>query len=162
MSRIRVAYIEGSVSASTAFGGSHLSLLTLLTHLDRDFVEPVVILQQHGAYEDRLEAIDVPVFFPAGAAPAAEGSAAEGPSESVRPVAQRSPLVSRVRNLLSPLRYALQVERARAVRLRPLLRELAPDLVHLNNGVTPNRSALLASSGCWADRQDPYSFPSRA
>jgi glycosyltransferase involved in cell wall biosynthesis len=145
VSRIRVAYIESSVSSSPAFGGSYLSLLTLLTHLDRHFVEPVVIMQQHGAYEERLEAIDVPVYFPSGAAPAAEDSAPEVLPASVTPKAQRSPLVSRAQNLLSPLRHTLQADLPRAVHLRPLLRELAPHLVHLNNGVTPNRPALLAA-----------------
>jgi glycosyltransferase involved in cell wall biosynthesis len=119
----RLLYVEGSDDGT--IGGSHFSLLFLVSGLDQTRFTPLVVFATENALLPRFQATGARTLIVRfGAGP--------------RPSGRLARLVARARNFC---RTYLLLPR----RLARILRRERIDLVHLNNSVTQNHAWMLAA-----------------
>jgi len=123
MKPLRVLYLE----AGSGSGGSSASLVRLLTHLDRDRVEPYVLVHQRGTFIEQLRALKVPV----------EQVPVRGGGDGTLSDWRRAP--SRLWQNLLAVHWPLFRETSHYIR------RWRPDTVHLNNSPRVALGAVIAA-----------------
>jgi glycosyltransferase involved in cell wall biosynthesis len=144
-------------------------LLRLLSRLNRQLFEPIVLLGQPGDLADRFRALNVPVVClrdqPADRIHAAESQAIK---RDIAATLERygRPWADAYRDGKAWLAYG-QHHIAEAVQIAGLLRSQQIDLVHLNNRLMNTRGAALAAVWtktpciCHVRYYDPFYAPDR-
>lgn len=138
MSKVRIAYI-----AHYTGGGSALSLQALLNHLNREQFEPVVLFHRvkNPSLVEELAASGIEVRVLTSPLPTA-GIERGSPLTGLRQWVGRDGRLTSLRLLSRSVRNVIRYDRRW---LRPLdraLRELAPHIVHCNNGLSRHRADL--------------------
>lgn len=134
MARRRIVYCEGNLDGT--IGGSYFSLLFLVSGLDREEFEPIVVFRRPHALMDRFREAGVEVVVIPAQDPVSLGLA---------------PDVSQLPKWLWPIIFLrrginfLKVFVWDGVRLAWWLRKRKANLVHLNNSVTRTHSWMLAA-----------------
>jgi glycosyltransferase involved in cell wall biosynthesis len=150
---LRVLYVESSAGG---IGGSHHSLWTLVSHLDRNAVEPEVLCFGDDPFWDRFRRIGVRVHVWAGGLPTRKGGPAPGPQ--IPPSGQKKPWAgvatvpeaetwlrqNVLRRVLASTIHLVAEDLPRARRLMRLAAERRVDILHANDRLGSNRFVALA------------------
>lgn len=131
--KLRVLYVEGCRDGTV--GGSHVSLLTMLSNLDRERFEPIVVFYDEHHVAAALRAMEIDVRVLPNERPFGFGADAGG---GALPFAT---LVAPLRRLLNLVWYFLRPALAAAW----FLRRNAISVVHLNNSINTNHEWLLGA-----------------
>ena len=141
---LRVLFVE---SSRGTIGGSGVSLLQILRHVDRRRVDPHVLLFERGLLHDQLQALGCEVIVWDDArtldddAQARSAAAALGRAGVGR---------GRLRAALSGSLRLLSEDFPQALRFETLVRDRAADLVHANDRIRSNAFAIY---GAWLARR---------
>jgi glycosyltransferase involved in cell wall biosynthesis len=141
---VRVLFAEAS--SGGVVGGSLTGLYHLIRGLDRNRIEPVMVLYERKAIETELRAIDVPVHHVSRRRLSKQHALLQYDGY------HRAKSMSAVRSVLGLGRHTLRVaveELPAALRLARVIRAVDADVVHLGNGVRANFDGILA---CWLTR----------
>lgn len=132
--RHKIVYCEGNLDGTV--GGSYFSLLFLVSGLDRDRFEPVVVFRRENDLIDRYRdsGVEVVVIPPQKPVTFGLGRQAIDYSRWLAPIF----VIRRGINFLNGLIWD-------AIKLAWWLRKQGADLVHLNNSVTRTHSWMLAA-----------------
>jgi glycosyltransferase involved in cell wall biosynthesis len=141
----RILYVD----LAPAVGGSVISLYHLVKGLDRRRFEPSVVMAASNGYVARFQELGVPLWQ-LGEAALAEEQAGSEPWSAVRH-SRLTRLLKRLprgEDLVHAIGFWLRVYpglRARARELAKIMREVKPELVHLNDAVCVSQAGIMAA-----------------
>ena len=128
----RVLFVEQNMDGTV--GGSHFCLLDLLTHLDRDAFEPMVLFYETHALVPRFERL-APVLIVRPPTPVRLGAGASANGSRPRTAT----------HLLQKTLNAVRVSLGSVLLWRRILARHRIDLVHLNNSIFSTGEWLIAA-----------------
>jgi glycosyltransferase involved in cell wall biosynthesis len=145
--RVRVLYVENA----NGVGGSVISLHRLLSAINRDQYEAMVVFHRHNDYRARFQEIGVDTILLASSKPGTDstGSVNTPTRDIAAALGHYSTRLKRWYWEARAVWHFLRTELPEAVRLSRIIRERQIDLVHLNNQPNSNASGIVAA---WLSR----------